>query len=54
MMALRASANAADVSLERKRRYEYAKLKEKGELRSQTVRCAPVVHHQVLRLHELT
>ena len=46
MMALRASANAADVRLERKLRFEYAKLKAKGRLRSQTVRYAPLQQHE--------
>ena len=43
MMALRASANAADVC---KLRFEYAKLKAKGKLRSQIVRYAPVMQHK--------
>ena len=45
-MALFASANAADVWLERKLRFEYAKLKAKGELRLQTVRYPSVLQHQ--------
>ena len=45
-MALRASANAADILLDRKIRFEYAKLKAKGKLRSQTVRYAPVERHE--------
>ena len=53
MMALRASANAADVRLERKLRFKYAKLKAKGRLRSQTVRYAPA-SHQDPRAHVRT
>ena len=34
MSALRSSASMADVRLERKLRYEFAKLKAKGQLRS--------------------
>ena len=50
IMALRASANDADVFLERKLRFEYAKLKAKGNRRSQTVRYSPVVQTKVMRL----
>ena len=46
MMALRASENAVDIRLERKLRFEYAKLKAKGRLRSQTVRYAPALQHK--------
>ena len=41
MWALRASASVADVRLERKMRFEYAKLKARGRLRRQRVRYAP-------------
>ena len=46
MMALRASTNAADARIERKIRFEYAKIKAKGKLRSQTVRYASVQQHK--------
>ena len=46
IMPLRASANAADARLERKLRFNNAKLKAKGKLQSQTVRYAPVMQHE--------
>ena len=39
MMALRSGASAVDVHLERKLRYEYAKLKGKGKVRTTPIRC---------------
>ena len=45
-MALRVRANAADVRLNRKVRFEYAKLKAKGKLRSQIVRYALIMQHE--------
>ena len=46
IMPLRASANAADARLERKLRFNNAKLRAKGKLQSQTVRYAPVMQHE--------
>ena len=45
-MALHARAIVADVRLERKLCFEYAKLKAKSNLRSQIVRYAPVLQHE--------
>ena len=47
MMALCFGANAADVRLDRKLRYAYAKLKAKGRLRSQTVQYAPASQDEI-------
>ena len=46
MLALRAITNAADSRLERNLRFEYAKLKAKGKLWSQTVRYTPAIQHE--------
>ena len=46
MFALRASDNVADVRLERKLRYDYAKLKTRGQLQTRT-RYAPAVPTEV-------
>ena len=46
MMALRASANAAEVCLERKLRFKYTNLKAKGKLQSQIVRYVPAMQHE--------
>ena len=46
MLVLRDSVSVADVLLEHKIRYEYAKLKAKGNLRSRPVRYAPASQHE--------
>ena len=45
MIALWSSASAADVRLERKLRYEYAKLKAKGKVQTTPTRHAPIEQH---------
>ncbi|CAI5731701.1 unnamed protein product [Peronospora farinosa] len=44
-LALRASADVADVRLERKMRYDYAKLKARRKLKSQRTQYTPATHH---------
>ena len=45
-MSLRASTSAADVRLERKIRYEYAKITVKGRLRTRPVHYTPASQHE--------